>query len=78
MFDEDVHTGGLQRDESDSEGEGSFHDNDAESSEEEPEKVKKGDLEWDDSTLSFWFDLPRSSHLVEGTFCTAQVGQYWV
>jgi hypothetical protein len=53
MFDEDVHTGGLQRDESDSEGEGSFHDNDAESSEEEPEKVKKGDLEWDDSTLSF-------------------------
>ena len=54
MFDEEHELNGLRDDDdsSDDDDGSSFHD-DLESSEEEAEKVKDRDLEWDDSTLTF-------------------------
>jgi len=54
IYDGDQELGGLRGDDSDSDDDdaSSYHD-ELESSEEEAEKVKDRDLEWDDSTLTF-------------------------
>ena len=56
MFEEEHELNGLRDDDSsdddDDDDASSFHD-DLESSEEEAEKVKDRELEWDDSTLTF-------------------------
>lgn len=57
LYDE-TYDQGLRCGDSDSDDEGSLHEHEAESSdgepEEETEKAKTKELEWDDSTLSFW------------------------
>jgi hypothetical protein len=55
LYDEEHELAGLRGDDSDSDDDDvseDFHD-EIESSEEESEKVKDRDLEWDDSTLTF-------------------------
>ena len=51
----ELHCHHLDDDSSDDDDGSDFHD-EIESSEEEAEKVKDRELEWDDSTLTFWVD----------------------
>ena len=55
VYDDEHELNALRPEDSDSEDDdaSSYHD-ELESSEEESEKVKDRELEWDDSTLTFW------------------------
>ena len=49
----------IRGEDSDSDDDASSYHDELESSEDESEKIKDRELEWDDSTLSFWFTWKR-------------------